>query len=107
MARRIGPTNAQMTGKNVLIYLPKRHQKIAKDIDNLSNFVQLALEQAASIMAFDIIKKHKGIESQPPPTQDALDQWNRDHPLNELTQRRLNKYGPTPNSIPSDSPLSD
>jgi hypothetical protein len=106
MGAKVGPRGGR-PGKRVNIYLPPESVKIAKQIDNLSEFIQLALDQAASIMAFDIIKKHKGIESQPPPTQDAVDQWNRDHPLNPLTQRRMKKYGPAPNPIPADSPLSD
>lgn len=93
-------------GKRVNVYLPPEQLKIAKQIDNLSEFLQIALNQASSIMAFDIIKKNKGIE-QKAPTKEALDQWNRDHPLDPLTQKRMNKYGPTPNAIPRDSPLSD
>ncbi len=86
-------------GKRVNLYLPKKHQKIAKDIDNLSGFLQMALEQAAAIMAFDIIKKAKGIE-QAPPTQEQYDRFNADHPLDPLTAKRKNKWPNTPPSQP-------
>jgi hypothetical protein len=86
-------------GRRVNIWLPDRHDKIADQIDNLSQFVQIALDQAASIMAFDIIKREKGL-TQEPPTQEQIDQWNKDHPQNPLTQKRENTECSTPNSAP-------
>lgn len=91
------------TGKRVNIYLPKHSLKIAKDIDNLSEFFQMALDQAAAIMAFDIIKQEKGIVDKRVPTQEQLDRWNSDHPLDPLTAKRLGKqkqWPNTPNSPP-------
>jgi len=85
-------------GKRVNVYLPNKHLKIAKDIDNLSEFIQQALDQAAGIMAFDIIRKAKKLPEDKPPTQEQLDQWNADHPLDPLTAKRKNKWRPTPNS---------
>lgn len=84
-------------GRRVSIWLPAEHDKISKDIDNLSHFVQLALEQAVGIMAFDIIKQKKGLPSKAP-TQEQLDRWNADHPLDPLTAKRKNKW---PNTQPS------
>jgi hypothetical protein len=84
-------------GKRINIWLPYESAKIAKDIDNLSEFVQQALDQAAGIMAIDIIKKAKGL-SQPPPTPEQFEQWNKDHPLNKLTAKRENKWPNTQNS---------
>lgn len=85
-------------GKRINIWLPDKHLQIAKDIDNLSNFFQLALEQAAGIMALDIIKQEKGLK-QPLPTEEQYDRWNKDHPLDPLTAKRKNKCS-TPNSQP-------
>ena len=85
-------------GKRVNIWLPEKHLKIADDIENLSQFVQIALEQAAGIMAVDIIKQEKGLK-QPLPTQEQYDRWNQDHPQNPLTQKRENKCS-TPTSAP-------
>lgn len=87
-------------GKRVNIWLPERHLKIAKDIENLSNFVQIALDQAAGIMAFDIVKKAKGIPNQPPPTPEQLERWNKDHPQTPLTKKRENETCNTPASQP-------
>lgn len=85
-------------GKRVNIWLPEKHLKIADDIENLSQFVQIALEQAASIMAFDIIKQAKGITKQDPPTPEQYERWNSDHPQNPLTQKRENEKCSTPTS---------
>lgn len=87
MARPKGPN----TGKRVNIYLPKHSLKIAKQIDNLSEFIQLALDQAAGIMAFDIIQREKNLPKHKPPTPDALQRFNEDHPLDPLTAKRLGK----------------
>jgi hypothetical protein len=83
-------------GKRVNVWLPEKHLKIARDLDNLSNFFQLSLEQAAGIMALDIIKQEKGLK-QELPTQEEIDRWNKDHPQNPLTQKR-DKECNTPNS---------
>lgn len=87
-------------GKRVNIWLPERHLKIARDIENLSQFVQISLDQAASIMAFDIVKQAKGL-TQDPPTQEQYDRWNKDHPQNPLTQKRDTEKCNTPNSQPN------
>lgn len=44
------------TAKRVNIYLPPRHLEVAAQIENLSNFVQLALDNAADIMAWAILR---------------------------------------------------
>lgn len=101
MARKVGPSGKQSTaGKRVNIYLPLDSLAIAKDIDNLSEFFQVALRQAAGIMAFDIIKKQRGAE-QPLPTQEQYDTFNQDHPLDPLTAKRLGKENKWPNTPPS------
>lgn len=84
-------------GKRINIWLPSKHVKIAKDIDNLSQFVQMSLEQAAGVMAWDIIKQEKGLQDAPP-TPEALERWNKDHPLDPLTAKRKNVKCSTPNS---------
>lgn len=81
---------AELEGIRVNVYLPAKHRKIARDIDNLSGFLQMALEQAAGIMAFDIIKREKGY-SQPLPTQEQYNEFNQNHPLDPLTKKRENK----------------
>lgn len=77
------------SGKRVNIWLPERSLKIADDIENLSKFFQIALEQAAGIMALDIIKKQRGFV-QPLPTKEEIARFNADNPLNPLTAKRTN-----------------
>jgi len=84
-------------GRRVNIWLPDYHDNIAKDIDNLSQFFQLALEQAAGIMALDIIKREKGLQ-QPLPTPEQTAEWNKNHPLDPLTAKRKKQWPNTPNS---------
>jgi len=84
-------------GRRVNIWLPEKHDAIAADIENLSQFFQIALEQAAAIMAFDIIKKEKGLVS-PAPTPEAIDRWNKDHPLDPLTAKRKKQWPNIQNS---------
>jgi len=84
-------------GRRVNIWLPEKHDAIASDIENLSQFFQIALEQAAAIMAFDIIKKEKGLVS-PAPTAEQIAQWNHDHPLDPLTAKRKKEWPTIPNS---------
>lgn len=91
-------------GRRVNIWLPEYHDNIAKDIENLSQFVQIALEQAAGIMALDIIKKEKGLK-QSLPTPEQYEQWNKDHPQNPLTTKR-EKECSTPTSQPIHDVLS-
>lgn len=100
MAQRVGPTGKDSGGKRVNIYLPPSAQAIAKDIDNLSEFVQVALDQAAAIIAFDIIKQKKNLTS-PAATEEQIEQWNIDHPLDPLTAKRLGKEKQWPNTQPS------
>jgi len=90
-------------GKRRNIWLPSRHEEIASQIENFSQFVQIALDQAEAIMAFDIIKKEKGLKNKPP-TQEAMDRFNADHPLDPLTQKRLKKWPNTPHSQQSPEP---
>jgi len=84
-------------GKRINIWMPERHLKILADIENKSQFFQLAVEQAAGIMALDIIKKEKGL-TQAPPTPEQYEQWNKDHPLDPLTAKRTQKWPNTRSS---------
>jgi hypothetical protein len=107
MGRRVGSTHKPAPGKRVTIYLPNHSLAIAKQIDNLSEFFQVSLEQAAGIMAFDIIKKETGIVDKRTPSEEQLDTWNKNHPLDPLTAKRLGKQnGTTPKSI-SRNPVID
>lgn len=75
-------------GKRINIWIPKRHQKILDQIENKSNFFQMALEQAAGIMAFDIIAKEKGL-TPATPTAEQVQDFNTKYPLDPLTAKRI------------------
>jgi len=82
-----------VSGKRVGIWLPPKYVKIAKDIDNLSNFIQIALDQAPSIMAWAMLA-----EAQPDKfnmtrkIEDVKDEFNDKYPQDKLTQKRTNKW---------------
>jgi hypothetical protein len=78
-------------GYRISVYLDADSGKIAKDIENLSAFVQLSLRQAAGIMAFDILQRQRNLPKDEPPTLEAIAQFNSDYPLNDLTRKRLKK----------------
>ncbi len=91
-------------GKRISVYLRGESLATAKQIDNLSAFLQLALSQASAIMAFDIIQREKKLPKLKPPTDEAVNRFNDDHPLDPLTAKRLGKqkqWRNTPTSPPT------
>ena len=65
-----------------LIYLDDAHMKIANTIENLSGFVRIALDQAAGIMAWDMIHKSDP-DKYPKDTEkleDVIDDFNKKYP---------------------------
>jgi hypothetical protein len=81
------------------VWLDHESEKVAKDIDNLSGFLQMALKQASAIMAFDIIIRQRNLPHPAPPTPEQLDTWNENHPQDPLTQKRTQtKTWPTQDS---------
>lgn len=76
-------------GKRVNIWIPARQMKTAAEIENLSNFFQIALDNAADIMAWAILrdvdpKRYHSNHELP----DVIDDFNKKYPLDELTQKR-------------------
>jgi hypothetical protein len=86
-------------GKRINIWIPERHLKTLNQIDNKSQFFQMAIEQAAGIMGLDIIKREKGLK-QPGPTPEQIEIWNKNHPLDPLTARRIQTHGTTSRTQP-------
>ena len=88
--------------KRVNVYVLGKHVEIINQIENLSAFVQIALEQAPDIMAFAILK---GIDPKKYDTgrtlDEVIDEFNEKYPQNELTQKRLGTYGKHP--LPRDT----
>lgn len=84
----------QLEGKRINIWVPGRQLEVARQIENLSQFIQLALDQAPDIMAWAILHdrhpqkypiKRKNME-------DVVDIFNERYPLDPLTQKRQNKW---------------
>jgi hypothetical protein len=76
-------------GKRVNIYIQGRQLETAEQIENLSNFFQICLDNASDIMAWAILrdvdpKKYHSTTELP----DVIDDFNKKYPLDELTQRR-------------------
>jgi hypothetical protein len=80
-------------GKRVCLWIPGRQLKVASQIDNVSAFLQLALDNAPDIMAWAILNdvdpdtyhsNHK--------LEDVVDKFNVKFPQNELTQKRTGKW---------------
>jgi hypothetical protein len=80
-------------GRRINIWVPERHLKILADIENKSQFFQMAILQAAGIMAIDIIERERNI-THPLPTPEAIAEWNKNHPLDPLTAK-----SPTPKPL--------
>lgn len=85
-------------GKRVNVWIPERQLKTAVQIENLSNFLQIALDIAPDIMAWAILRdvdpKKYNTGRQ---LEDVLDDFNKKYPQNELTQKR---QGTWPNNSP-------
>lgn len=81
-------------GKRVNIWIPDRQMQRAKDIDNLSNFIQIALDNAIDIMTWALLKKYdpkKYNIVRQETDEEIFDEFNKNYPTNELTAKRLNK----------------
>lgn len=95
-------------GKIVTIWLDAEHMKLWNDLRNKSAFVQLCLENAAAIMAWDILRKKNPEKYQDhnPPVEESIDEYNALHPLDPLTEQRLEKE-PTewPKTYPNNQEL--
>lgn len=89
-------------GRRVNVWLNGESDKIARDIDNLSGFLQMALRQASSIMAFDIILRERNLPHPPAPTPEAVAEFNENHPLDGLTQKRKQNQHGKPQSLDRD-----
>lgn len=80
-------------GKRVNLWIPDRQMKVAAQIDNLSNFFQIALDNAADIMAWAILHDYDPkTYSTGRKLEDVSDEFNKKYPQNELTQKRTQKW---------------
>lgn len=87
------PKNENGPGKRVNIYILQRHVETAEQIDNLSAFVQIALDQAADIMAWAMLKEYDPKKyNTDRKLEDQIDDFNQKYPQDPLTQKRTGKW---------------
>jgi hypothetical protein len=91
----------EVSGKRVGIYLPPQSLQIADQIENLSGFVQICLEQAPDIMAWAILnradpKKYHARKKM----DEVVEEYNEKFPLDPLTQKRQGKWQDPSQKLP-------
>lgn len=80
-------------GKRVNVWIPDKYMQTAVQIDNLSKFFQLALDQAPDVMAWAILKGEDPVKyNTGKKIEDVKDKFNEKYPQNELTQKRTGKW---------------
>lgn len=80
-------------GKRVHLWIPDHQMQTAVQIDNLSKFLQIALDNAADIMAWAILKGYDPIKYDSGKTvENVVDKFNERYPQNELTAKRTGKW---------------
>lgn len=60
--------------------------------------MQLAIDNAAGIMSWALIKKQQGYTDPVTMTPELVAEYNENFPLDPLTAKRLNKECPTPSA---------
>lgn len=87
------PKDKNGPGKRVNIYILQRQLKTAEQIDNLSAFVQIALDNAPDIMAWAILKDYDPKKyNTGDKLEDSLEAFNNKYPQDPLTQKRTGKW---------------
>lgn len=80
-------------GKRVSVWLPPKQLKVAVQIDNLSNFFQMALDIAPDIMAWAMLREHDPKKyHQIHKMEEVKDEYNKKYPLDPRTAKRLGKW---------------
>jgi hypothetical protein len=84
----------RFNGRRVNIYLPPKQEEVADQIENLSNFIQICLNMASDIMAWDILHNmdpEKYTVKHKKPIEEIFSEFNEKNPLDPLTKRRLQR----------------
>lgn len=80
-------------GKRVCLWIPHRQMETAIQIENLSKFLQIALDNAADIMAWAILKEYDPQKyNTGKEFGKVIDKYNDRYPQNELTAKRQGKW---------------
>lgn len=78
-------------GRRVNVWLPEKQLKVWDQIENKSSFVQAALDDAAGIMAFAVLKRERALQERIS-VDDIIGEYNEKFPLDPLTKQRLKKW---------------
>lgn len=82
-----------LVGKRVNVWIPAPQIETAVQIENLSSFIQIALDNAADIMTWAILRNVDPKKYNTGRKLDTvIDDFNAKYPLDPLTQRRQNKW---------------
>lgn len=76
----------------ITLSYPRRQKKILKEIENKSQFFQLALDDAAGLMSWALIKKQQKLKEPDKLTPELIAEYNDAFPVDELTAKRQNKW---------------
>lgn len=88
------PKKKPSASKRVNVYIHGDNMKTAEEIDNLSEFFNLALILAADLMAWAILQKHDPLTYySTKKTKELVDKYNKKYPLDSRTAKRLGKNG--------------
>ncbi|RTL04848.1 hypothetical protein EKK58_09495 [Candidatus Dependentiae bacterium] len=92
----MGRPKPKKVGIRTTIWIPGKHVDLWNKIENKSGFVQIAMSDAVGVMMWAIMKKgnpkehHRAVDDLD--IDDVLPEFNKKFPLDELTQRRQNKW---------------
>lgn len=80
-------------GRRISAYIPAKLLATWDDIDNKSNFIQIALEDAVGIMTWAIMRENnpEKFHKNDKPIETVLPEFNKKFPLDPLTANRLGK----------------
>lgn len=82
-----------MEGKRISVWIPPAQLKMAKEIENFSKFVQIAVDQAIDIMAWAMLKEYDPKKYHINHDDDkVLSEFNQKYPLDPLTAKRMKKW---------------
>jgi len=85
-------------GKRINVWVPGEQLKEAEQIENVSRFFQICLDNAGDIMTWAILRSIEPQKYHPlHEFDDVIDDFNKKYPLDPLTAKRLGKNKwPTP-----------
>lgn len=92
----------KLEGKRVNVYIPGPQREVAVQIENLSAFIQIALDSAPDIMAWALLHDiNPKVYDTGRKLETVIDEFNEKYPLDPLTQKRQGKWHKHSQKLPS------